>query len=460
MSTRIATLILLLFLLLAGGAAAQTVAVGGDGAVHELVSGFYRAFYPDGDALAPTTPVLALVTKRADGTKSVTLAPESDGLAEDLPRLLLHDAGSGVLTAVWESSEMPDARTLRLAHFLPVGLPSGWTQPRVLVSGRLADPAPRVALSRDRHDFAVGSGQQARTSRTVVHVVWQETGAAGTEVLYTPVVLVEGLDVGWSEVFSLSDLAAARLGGLGGSATPAPGLRNALAVETAADGRALNVAFAEPLSGRLAALRVGVLPLELTFFSGEVHGAAEELAPELDPADLAEFAEKMRAHIIPIGVKYQLQPEVVDYVATRIDAFILETGATFADGHALADALRAETLGITAGLLSSNEAGEEEGVIEIDLTSFLAGGLGGQTAQLLDLRVAGSWPLPAAGDAAASIVTSADGRDLIVAWPNDEGTALSWVETTADGGWSASESLGLAGLGTPRALGLLRDRVR
>ena len=108
---------------LAPGAGAQTAVLGDAGTVHELRAGFFRNFFPDSSAVAPTTPVLVLLTTAADGTRTASLVPESDGLATDTPRLLLFDPGSGTFTAVWESAEMPTHRAVRLSHLLP----QGWT---------------------------------------------------------------------------------------------------------------------------------------------------------------------------------------------------------------------------------------------------------------------------------------------------------------------------------------------
>lgn len=436
------------------------------GELYRLDAGLYGELFPGASDHAAETPVLALTIDRHDGAPERLLVPGTGDARVERGAVLLHEPGAGAAFALWRSAADEGPIELRFASFDGAEFSEVAAVERAGAPAELAAP-PQMRVTRDRFDLEIEE-QRVTSERTVIHLLWQ-ANEDGTRVsYYTPLLLVEGLYVGWNDSIPLT-------GGFFGapeeraeeSAEPAPSLTPqlaaALSLAEAEDAHSIVVAFANPASDRLGAIEIAVLPLELAVLGDEVRAAILGSGVYYDPGDPEPFSDIIRAEIIIIGGRHRLNQAVTGYVADRVGDWILAAeGFSAGDHEALGEAARDYTIDVTGTLYARTLTDPTDGsdVIEIDL-----GGLfdsGPQPAQILDVRVRADRPAPPAAAGPTALYPSADGRDLLVVWdePAEDGGVLRYVESRG-GAWTEPRALPYGdALSRGEAHRLLRERIR
>lgn len=457
---------LLFSLALAATAGAATppadVALGNGGEIYRVHAGNLVDLLGTEPGPGPTVPGLVLEIREPSAASSRLVVPGTANPDVEQNPLLLFDKGSGTLTVIWEAKPSTGKSTVQLIHFDG----SEWSERHELISSRFGwTNSPLRTVTRDAYDLSLGDGESVHTERCTIHFAWRESDEGVAVVRYTPVLLVEGIYVGWNKTFTFESP------GDDGSATATAEIPQALyrnlSLEVSDDGRSVVLAFADALGRNVVSVHVGILPLELTYLSDEVREQVLALSDHFDPADLSSLAGIMRGEIIHIGLRYSLQPAVVDYVSGQLDSWLAAAANQYQTVDELADAARALTMGLTSSLfgpsvtLTGTDAGAQ--ILEIDLGDFLDGQGDPalpQPEQLLDLKIASRRATPETGAGATRIYTSSDGGQVLIAWETSTQDRVEYVESQGEG-WSERRSLLLGDdLTLDRAYELLQHRMR
>lgn len=416
---------------------------------------------------------------------SVLLVPGTEDARTESEAVLIREPKSSSVTVVWRSTG-EDGLQLRFASY---SAEEGWSEvqavsldgaPAVLFS------APKLVLTRDSYEIDLPE-EQVTAERSTIHLLWQDAGESpGT--FYTPLIFVEGHYIGWHQSFDLSQSFFGATededdgseegddasGGDDATEEPEPAtltnqLARAIDLKTARDERSIFVTFANPASHRLGIVEIRVLPLELSLFGDQVYQAVLDLADLYDPDDVSSLAGGMFGHIVVAGANYNFNPTVVDYLSNQLHDWLMEFGGSYGwSGYEdLAEDLRNFGIDVSNEIYSTTiiDSGDPSStIVQIDIGDFIEGLEGPQPAQLLEIDVRCELPAPAIGEGPTTIHASRDGRDLLIAWEDEEGGAIHYTEShhnRGDGAWSESLSLALdEALSAELAHHLLRQKIR
>lgn len=288
------------------------VALGDRGELYRAVAGEYGDLFPDGAEAAPGTPVLALEIDRPGEARVRRLVPGSEAAGVDGSPALVFEADSGTAFVVWESRSDPGSSSVRLAALRG----DDWTEPFEL-SGDV-DPlkgSPLVLITRDAYEVPTVADGIVQRNRSVLHVVWWERAAGGSEsIQYTPIVLEAGAYVGWNPVYRLNDLDPA------GSAASSPALGQSLysspSLSRGKDLHTVMVAFANQESARLLTVEARVLPGELGLIADRLHDAVIDVGYDAGEDRIRSIRGVLRAVIIEIGRRFN--PGVTAHFAESV----------------------------------------------------------------------------------------------------------------------------------------------
>ena len=236
------------------------------------------------------------------------LVPRTDtDDVEDSVSLVFDDL-SGTLFILWQTKINLIHSSLNLisfhdGSFSPMieiwGSPFGWKT------------APQLAVTRDRYRTENGDGTTRSWARTVVHVIWAQDGQYGPEILYSPIILLDGEFVGTSPVYRLTDLATARRRASPARSTP----RSAQAprIQAGRNDQTVVIGFTSAETGRLVTLEMEILPGEIAHLADRRRGrSSTSVAISRAPGDLAD---ELRRQIIEIGARLKLHPGLASYAA-------------------------------------------------------------------------------------------------------------------------------------------------
>ncbi|MEM8961524.1 MAG: hypothetical protein AAGD38_08610 [Acidobacteriota bacterium] len=417
---------------------AEQAALTADGDIYRLESHNYGSLFRFGQEAPASAPILALHHTDGLGNERWIPVPATLDTADERVPHLLHDATRDHVTVVWRVGT-ESAGEIRMQHFDG----QEWSE---LGAAQVGAPnAVEQALTTDAYRLTLDN-YEVDTDRTIFHVVW----ATGNQINYTPLILVEGVYIGWNETFDISSLVD-----LTATPTPLPAaLTGKLDLQVGKSGQSAIAAFGDTESGRIVTLEVSVLPLEVSYFSEQVRDELVALAEQLGSDNPVSLADTLVQSIINIGVHLQLQPALTDYLASEINAWLEDPVNTFGMSiDEAADALHAYTVGLTSGLLAGGS--DDNSIIEIDL-----GDHGDDPGhQLLDVHPITSWPAPQVPDVPATLLTSRDGKRVLIAWL-DGPSQIAWVEAAYDSAWSAVRTMAFpASLSIDDALELLQSRL-
>lgn len=478
-------------LLLAAPAAAEpgAVALGDRGELYRALAGTYGDLFPDGGAAAPETPVLAIEIDEPGEQRVRRLVPGSEGTGADGSPALVFEADSGTAYVVWESRSDPGSSSVLLA-----GLRGGdWTEAYEL-SGDV-DPlkgSPLVLITRDRYDVPTVADGIVQRNRSVLHVVWWERAAGGSEsIQYTPVVLEAGAYVGWNPVYRLNDLdpaGAAPPSAAGASLYSSPSLSRGKDLHT------VMVAFANQESARLLTVEARVLPGELGLIADRLHDAVIDTGFDAGEDRLRSIRGVLRAVIIEIGRRFN--PGVTEHFAESVveAAQKLHDARPHRGIRPFAGDLRATIIEIgvqTLGDVDRQIESKATRVLEVADAGTAAGGPAENVPSVVRLRLVRDLPAPTQPDGAeevdepdgpdgaapggpapprgpARIFASEDGTRLLVSWEREgEVVYTESLETSAGpqgegSSWTEPLTLdvGEGGLSPDEVERILRSRVQ
>lgn len=397
---------------------ASEAALGNDGRLFRVTAGTYADLFPEGTAAEPDAPVLALDVSAPGTPKVRRLVPGSETAAEDLAPVLVFEAGSATAYVVWESRRDAETSALLLAGLHE----EEWSGP-VELSGDAAPlkRAPSVLVTRDEFRRPSVTEGQVLEARTVLHIVWWEQAAPGeAAVQYTPVVMENGVYIGWNPVFRLDSLDPNEPVG-----TPTGGsdLFRSPVLSPGTDVHAAMIAFGNARTGRLLTVQARVLPGELGLLADRVPDAVVAAGYSDGPDAMENIRGVLRSQIIEIGARFN--PGVIDhFAAAAVEAAeSLHVAKPHRPIDALGDDLRSQIIEIGSKLLG----GVDRPTLAKASRVIEAGGpepeSDGKVSNLVYLRLVRDLPVPGeAAEGASKIYASEDGSRLLVSWHTDEGT--------------------------------------
>ncbi len=475
-----ATLVFASMLALAAPTAADpgAVALGDRGELYRALAGKYGDLFPDGGAAAPETPVLALEIDEPGEPPVRRLVPGSEGAGVDGSAALVFEADSGSAYVVWESRSDPGSSSVLLAGLRG----DDWTEPYEL-SGDV-DPlkgSPLVLITRDHYDVPTIADGIVQRNRSVLHAVWWERAAGGSEsIQYTPIVLEAGAYVGWNPVYRLNDLDPA------GAAPPSPAagasLYSSPSLSRGKDLHTVMVAFANQESARLLTVEARVLPGELGLIADRLHDAVIDTGYDAGEDRLRSIRGVLRAVIIEIGRRFN--PGVTEHFADSVveAAQKLHDAKPHRGIRPFAGDLRATIIEIGVQTLGDVDRQIDAKATRVLEVADAGEGHAENVPSVVRLRLVRDLPAPtepdgpdgaAPGGAApprgpARIYASEDGTRLLVSWDREgevvyteslagpagpDGEGPSWTEPlTLD--------VGEGGLGPDEVERILRSRVQ
>lgn len=408
----------------------ERAVIGSSGEVFRVLAGTYGELFPSGHDADPSSPVLALDIDESDGSAVRLLVPGTESPHHDGSPALVYDEVAQVVHLVWETQSSYIHPVLRLASY-GAGL---WSEPLEIVGNPFAaktHPVLFVTHDSTRSDRA-GSGAAEVRARTILHVVWAQEKAAGVfETLYSPILLGDGDAVSGSPVVALDDFAD--LAGSAGAPID-PSTEGLTHLRPGEDGRTVVVAFPSARTGRIAAVKLDVLPEELARLAEEARSHIIDVGFENSPDGLRKIADGARSHIIDVGASLGFHVEVVRSIADSARSHIIDVGAhAESDVRRVADGARSHIIDVGVkfsdrGLRRVTSATTASHLLEIPTRS----GTGNE--HMVRVGLASSLPAPAGVGATPRLFSSPSGADFIISWR--EGDHVAYRESRGGGEWS------------------------
>jgi hypothetical protein len=446
-----------------GLATSHDSALGSGGEVYQVRTGNYGDLFPDGQAVAPTTPVLAVDVTRTGAPVQRVLIPDTVDAAAESSASLLYEDDSQTVFVLWQSYEGIHP-ILKLAGFDG----SAWSAPITVVGNPFAPKtSPQFAITRETFQDVTddGTGTSVTKHRTSLHLLWQEEGSAAGSIdtFYTPVIFVDGVYTGNNPVYNLSDFLPA-----GSPADIQPTLLRAPTIQSGRDQRTVVVGFASQSKGQMATVEIDVLPEELSRLSEEARSHIIEIGAALYSSDLAGLAAKARSHIIEIGIAFH--PELASTLADQVSTTIQTSVST--DLPDLAQKARSHIIEIGAklsarGLRNLSEDSLSQIVQVDDPASRGAGGAANfatistptaSAAYLIQVRVASHRPVPRVGPGNVVVFVSEAGEDALISWAQADKVLY---RLSSGGTWTDPRALPFStSLDITKAYDIIGQRVR
>jgi hypothetical protein len=424
---------------LAGLAQGQDVALGSDGTVYQARAGLYGDLFPTGKGVAPSNPVIALDVTKPGGVTQRLLEPDSVGAGIDSSPSVVFEDDSQTAFVLWES-EINIHPVLELSGFDG----TNWAKAITVVGNPFASKtSSQFTITRDSYDLTDVNGVSSTHHRTILHLIWQEVGAANVlETFYTPIVLNDGMYLGWNPVYNLDDLMQLPASsGLAALAAPQPTLLSAPIVQAGRDARTIVIAYTSSPLAQLATVEIDVLPEQLMQLSDDARSHIIDIGHDTYPSDLATLAEKARSHIIDIGVAFE--PEVVQSIADQVQSQILTD--TSGDLPTLAGKARSHIIDIGAklanrGLRSASTNAPVAQLVEVDSapSSTTLQDANQTPYSLFQVRVPASLPAPRVGPGVVKMFVSQSGENMIVSWAQSDRVLY---RNSQPNGWSDPKTL-------------------
>ncbi|HEV7517372.1 MAG TPA: hypothetical protein VGR07_13810 [Thermoanaerobaculia bacterium] len=445
---------------LAGSALAadRQAALGDSGEVYFVRTGSYGDLFPGGTDTSPENAVLALDVVRRDQPAERLLVPGTEGPDVESSPFELYETTSGALFMVWQAQVGTIHPVLNLSSYK-----DGAWSPAIQVTGNpfARKSSPQIAITHDTYDVQDATdGTYSTGHRTILHLIWWEEAAnGGGNVLYAPILLLDGNYVGSFQTFTLNSFVSGQSpSGVTGAAAE---LFRAPRIQSGASARSVLVGFADQATQRLVTLEVSMLPGELVSVSDYVRAHIIESGAKYLPKNVKGLADDVHDSLLGSGAR--LHPGVLSYLADQVRAHIIESGAK-APGQLkpIAEDARAHIIESGATMVGSridNVTAKSDSsafspiVEEIPTPSGTAG-----PEHMFQVNVDSSRPIPRTGSAPNSIFVSLDGGDSIVSW--DLAGEVRYREST-DQGWGPIKILTLDNrLDLDRAHAILDQRVR
>ncbi len=462
------------------------------GQLRRVLTGTYSELFDDGDG---ALPVLAIETVAPAGAATRVLVPGTDDARLESSPLLVQNPRLEASVLLWRSRAEQGGDRLDFATYDG----AQWSEVLTLehdgapvsLSGEL-----KTAETHDSFDLELEDGVSISAERLIIHLLWQSGDVPRT--YYAPLTFVAGHYLGQHAVFVLDDLLLLAPGdegdegeggeggegdegdegdegeGEGGEGGEQVALTAALArvfePRVSSDDLSVQVTFANSSSQRIGSLEIRPLPLELEFLGEQVREQIFALADLYDPNDMSSFSDGMRAGMVIIGQRFNLHDAHGGYLADHIADWLLATGGSYgwAGLEDLGADARDRTIDVTSeryvatGVDSADPTSE---ILGLDVSWLFENPEEPEQMQVFDFSSRCDLPAPAIDEGPVAVFTSRQGSDLLIAWENEEGGQIHWVESRGarqePGPWSAVFTLPLGEqLTIEAAHRLLADRIR
>ncbi|HEY0513811.1 MAG TPA: hypothetical protein VGH73_18020 [Thermoanaerobaculia bacterium] len=442
-------------------AAGHDVALSSDGTIYQVRTGVYGTLFPNGKDTAKSNPVVALDVTRPGAPLQRLLVPGSGGSElESSPSVVFED-DSHTVFLLWQS-EINIHPILELAGFDG----ANWSK-AITITGNPFAPktSPQFTITRDSYESPDATGNPVTRHRTLLHLIWQEVDASNQlETYYTPVVINDGVYIGWNPVYNLDDFQPPQNPALAAGPAIQSSVLAVPVVQSGRDDRTVLVAYGSPARGQLTTIEVDVLPEQLMQLADDARSHIIDIGRQSYPSDVAGLAEKARSHIIDIGVAFY--PEIAQSLGDQVKAQILAD--TSGDLATLAEKARSHIIDIGAkfsgrGLRSPNAAlngaNPATALVEVDDTPNASPpDATVNPYHLLQIRVASGWPAPPSGLGTVKLFVSQTGQDMIVSWALADRILY---RNSQPGGWSDPRTLLFSdSLDINKAYDILDQRVQ
>jgi len=457
MNARIRLLALVLGLTLATAAAGfdRQSALGAKGEIFVAHVGKYADLFPGGQQTDGKNVVLALdLIDPVKGTAHLLVPGTDNAAVEQLP-FLLYEESSATLFMVWQTQVSGIHPILNLGSFHD----GQWGAVIPVMGDPFAKKSsPQLGVTRESYVAVADDGASTTVNRTVLHLIWAEENAAGTQdTFYTPIVFDDGRYLGSNPIYRLNDYdqSPAAAGVVPNSLLVAPRL------ETGTNDQTVVVTFADAVSKRLVSIELGVLPRQLSSLADRSRAQIIDVGVKLYPKHLQQLADAASAAILASGTSFY--PEFAHTMADRVHALILSDGNPGHGLQALADGSRAQIIDVgvklgNRGLVNQSAASTALTTTIEEVQSQSADEGPASETHLLQFQVAASRPVPQIGDGAVVLYSSENGQKALISWQN--GDLVQYFETTLTG-WSAAHQIQLGTqLTLDKAQQLLEHRVR
>ncbi|HEV8629000.1 MAG TPA: hypothetical protein VGV61_01700 [Thermoanaerobaculia bacterium] len=396
--------------------------LGAGGEVYHVQRGLYRDLFANPPAALAGNPVLALDVVR-DGKTRRTLVPDSEGPAAEQAAALV--AGAGGVYLLWG-----DGRQMTVVGFAD----DAWGEPYTLELDAMSTKLnPQLITTTDRFS-ALGDDQPVAVERTILHLVWLDRGAAGDRVLYTALVIENGVLRRVNRVFDLQQIAGGGDAGLGTAGTAPASLQQGPQLRRGRDGKSAVAGFVDRDGGELVTLELRGVGGDLVGMADKARVVIIDIGRKYPGASRSEIADKARMVVIEIG-RAVLKPAVGDFVAA---AFLASVAGSDPGVPLEAAAGQAAQVTVEQGASLLTLPAKDDTRTEILEAAGVEDGAGPR--ELLDLRHASRRPLPALPPADVRLFLSADGGQASLAWGG--AGFVRYRETTPEG-WSSLRTLAL-----------------
>jgi hypothetical protein len=416
---------------MAAAAPLERSVIGSNGEVFRVIAGPYGELFPAAADVEPSFPVLALDVDESNGSAYRLLVPGTEGFEDDGSPALVYDEVSQVVHLVWEARINSIHPVLRLASYSA----GAWSAPIEIIGDPFAAKThPVLFVSHDSTRAEAADGAVQVRQRTILHLVWvQEKSTGSFDTLYSPILLGDDPS-SRAPVISLDDIA----GPTAPDEAPLTGMDSAeglVHLRAGEDGRTVVVAFASGASGRIAAVRIDILPVELARLGEEARAHIIDAGFDGSTDGLRRIADGARAHIIDAGVHLNFHEEVVRSIADGARAHIIDAGA-----HADLE-IRRIANGARAHIIDAGVKYSDRGLRRVvDSTASapqvvdLSPPSDGASENLVRAVRTQAIRVPFSLGDSPRLLSSPSGRDFVLSWR--DGERLVYRESRGGGEWS------------------------
>ncbi|HEX4953220.1 MAG TPA: hypothetical protein VF017_07480 [Thermoanaerobaculia bacterium] len=455
-SSLVAILLALAGLAPAALADQRQVALGAEGELFRVEAGPLRQLFPG--AAEDDRTALALSIARPGQPVQRLLVPDTEGEESESSPALFYEESSEALYLIWESRINFIHSQVRLISYT-----AGYWSRAIDLTGTFFSfkASPSLAVTRDTFSTLDDDGNPVQHRRTIYHALWWEESGSGERVVYSPVVLVDGVYIGWNPLLVLNDLG---LGVPGDSLPSTVELARAPTVQPGKDGSSVVVAMIDSRTSQLVELDVSPIAGELAAVS---HAVAQDLSVQGQtggPVGTAALGERVRVQLVDFGLRFRMHPGLLAVLGGVAQTELNDPANASLSAPELAEKVRVQLVdfGWKMDFQGLGQARDLLGswLFEFPCANPASVTKDGPASPLhsISVRLASVHPTPSTEPAPTTVHPSRSGAAAIVAW--QVGSELRYRESMTDG-WSEVRSLVLdTNLDLAAAHSILEQKVR
>lgn len=434
--------VLVLLPFAAAWAQQSPIVVGPDGAVMQLRNGSYGELFPEGNAIDPASMVLALDVLRSESSERL-LVPGTESFTAESSATLLYEKRADVVYLLWEGLYNTIHPFLYLTSFNG----EQWAEVIEIAGGVFSSKGhPQLVVSRDGLPTKAEEGSGTFTDRAIMHVVWWEQGAVGSFKRFAPLVFQDGIFLGWNPLRNLGGFLLKS----GDGVAVDPNIENALCIQIGSKSAAVVIGFLNHETGRLVTLEVETLSRELSQLAEQISDLILAIGPESETPE--ELGARIRSAVLEMGDDFH--PVSLTYIANQAQVMIAQEEGDLTAARILDISEKMGAYIIHLGVRFKNnglDSSEPAEIIEIGQTSS-----GGGPYHHLKVSILSDREPPEVGGE-ATLYLSRTGRDVLVAWDDDDSVCYRESE---GGGWGEVRSIELRdGLDRDTVHRILAERI-